>query len=68
MKKKKIPKVNTPSKTSPKSKKRACMCPDGDYSRNCCNGDIIAQGIGNLVTSPEVVKTASNGVRTITRG
>ena len=37
----------TPSKTSPKSSKRGCLCRDKDtYSIKCCNGDIIAQGVG----------------------
>lgn len=42
-------KVRTPSLTSPKSSKRACLCRDGKrYSRECCNGDIINQGIGPI--------------------
>jgi hypothetical protein len=37
----------TPSRTSPKSSKRACLCKDGrTYSRKCCNGSLRAQGIG----------------------
>ena len=38
----------TPSRTSPKSRRRGCLCRDRDaYSIECCNGDIIAQGIGS---------------------
>jgi hypothetical protein len=38
----------TPSRTSPKSGRRGCLCRDRDaYSIECCNGDIIAQGIGS---------------------
>lgn len=33
---------------SPKSNKRACLCPDGTYSRKCCDGSFQAQGIGNI--------------------
>ncbi len=40
----------TPSKTSPKGGRRGCLCRDRDaYSIECCNGDIIAQGIGSTV-------------------
>lgn len=38
-----------PSRTSPKSDKRGCLCKDSNtYSRNCCKGDIVNQGIGNI--------------------
>ena len=39
----------TPSKTSPRNGRRGCLCRDRDaYSIECCNGDIIAQGIGGI--------------------
>lgn len=38
----------TPSWTSPKGGNRGCLCPDGTYNRNCCDGSIQAQGIGNI--------------------
>ena len=42
-------KLFTPSRTSPKSGRRGCLCRDRDaYSIECCNGDIIAQGIGEM--------------------
>jgi hypothetical protein len=42
-------KLFTPSKTSPKNGRRGCLCRDRDaYSIECCNGDIIAQGIGEM--------------------
>ena len=41
-------KLFTPSRTSPKGGRRGCLCIDRDaYSIECCNGDIIAQGIGS---------------------
>ena len=41
-------KLFTPSRTSPKGGRRGCLCRDKDaYSIECCNGDIIAQGIGS---------------------
>lgn len=33
--------------TSPTSSKRGCLCKDGEtYSKECCDGEIINQGIG----------------------
>lgn len=37
----------TVSKTSPKSGNRGCLCDDGTYSKDCCNGDLQNQGIGS---------------------
>ena len=42
-------KFKTPSKSSPKNGRRACLCPDGTYSRKCCDGSLQAQGIGVIV-------------------
>ena len=33
---------------SPQHDSRACLCPDGTYSRKCCDGSYQAQGIGNI--------------------
>ena len=42
-------KLFTPSRTSPRNGRRGCLCRDRDaYSIECCNGDIIAQGIGSM--------------------
>ena len=36
-----------PSRTSPTGGERGCLCWDTNtYSRECCDGDIRAQGIG----------------------
>lgn len=43
----------TPSRTSPKSSKRACLCDNGTYSRKCCKGNMINQGIGSVTLIPE---------------
>jgi len=33
----------------PQDKRRACLCRDRDtYSRDCCEGDYINQGIGSI--------------------
>lgn len=36
----------TPSRTSPKSSRRGCLCANGKYSKKCCDGSLQAQGIG----------------------
>jgi len=41
-----IQNFKTPSHTSPKGGKRGCLCPDGTYDRDCCDGSLQAQGIG----------------------
>lgn len=38
----------TPSRTSPRSSRRGCLCKDGTYSVKCCDGSLQAQGIGNI--------------------
>jgi hypothetical protein len=35
--------------TSPIGGDRACLCEDGTYSKECCKGEMINQGIGSLV-------------------
>ncbi len=37
----------TPSRCRAQSK-RACLCPNGTYSRKCCDGSLQAQGIGKI--------------------
>ena len=37
------------SYTSPKNSRRGCLCADGKrYSKDCCKGKLINQGIGTL--------------------
>ena len=43
--------------TSPMGGDRACLCEDGTYSKECCKGEMINQGIGSLVG-----QNASSGV------
>jgi len=38
----------TPSRTSPKGGRRACLCEDNTYSIKCCDGSLRAQGIGRI--------------------
>jgi len=46
------------SRTGRLGGKRACLCKDGTYSRDCCDGGLWAQGIGN-VTGEQVEEGAS---------
>ena len=41
-----------PSRTSPREGRRACLCEDGRYSRKCCKGNVINQGIGRITGIP----------------
>ncbi|MDB4158034.1 hypothetical protein N9609_00935 [bacterium] len=56
-------KMFIPSKTSPKNGRKGCLCRDRDaYSIECCNGDIIAQGIGSISgITPESFLAQENG-------
>jgi len=37
----------TESSTSPTSGKRGCLCANGTYHKDCCDGSLQAQGIGS---------------------
>jgi len=55
----------TPSKSSPKGGKRGCLCDNGTYSKDCCNGDLQNQGIGSLVQNGTQIVNNTNTTRTI---
>ena len=59
-------KTPTKSKTSPKGGKRGCICPDGTYSKDCCNGDLQNQGLGSTVNQAISNVTNTNEPRVIT--
>lgn len=59
--------MKTKSKTSPKGGKRGCLCNDGTYSKECCNGDLQNQGIGTTQSQSSSVVENIDGSRTITR-
>tara|TARA_R110002012_G_scaffold321773_1_gene551290 strand:+ start:12572 stop:12784 length:213 start_codon:yes stop_codon:yes gene_type:complete len=51
----------TVSSTSPKGKRRGCLCDDGTYSKECCDGTLQAQGIGNItIGSSDSAGTINN--------
>jgi hypothetical protein len=40
--------------SSPKNSRRACLCINTNtYSRKCCNGALLEQGIGNIQGTPQ---------------
>jgi hypothetical protein len=53
-----VTKVNnwkTPSRSSPKGGQRGCVCADNTYNKKCCDGSIIAQGIGRIQRIPQFI-------------
>ena len=59
-------KQKTVSKTSPKGGKRGCLCDDGKYRAECCNGELQNQGVGSGVSQGTSVIVNTNSPRTIT--
>ena len=53
----------TPGKSSPKGKKRACLCEDNTYSTKCCDGSLRAQGIGRVTGLQTIVPSGSYGYK-----
>ena len=37
--------------SSPRGNNRGCLCADGTYSIECCDGELHSQGVGSLVQS-----------------
>ena len=57
-------KMFTPNRTSPKGGRKGCLCRDRDaYSIECCNGDIIAQGIGSTSSQTTPPAEGDNGYK-----
>jgi hypothetical protein len=61
--------MRTASKVSPRGGKRGCLCKDGKYHKDCCDGSLEAQGIGKTasVTQQNVTIIEIDGVKTIVR-
>ena len=52
----------TRGKSSPKNSRRACLCLNSNtYSRKCCNGALMEQGIGVIQSAPIVEGGFSTG-------
>jgi len=52
---------------SPKDSSRACLCEDGTYSKECCEGELINQGVGALVAQASSSVVNTNQPRVIER-
>jgi hypothetical protein len=50
---------------SPQDGSRACLCKDGTYSKECCKGELINQGIGALVGQVTSTVVNTNAPRVI---
>jgi hypothetical protein len=57
----------TTSETSPKGGNKACLCEDGSYSKECCDGSLQAQGIGSENSQGISIVNNVNEVRTMVR-
>jgi len=61
-----INKIMSNKTSSPKGGKRGCLCKDGTYSSECCNGELQEQGIGSTVAQQSSTVTNTNTARVIT--
>lgn len=52
--------------SSPKGGKRGCLCKDGTYSSECCQGELQEQGIGSTVAQSSGTVSNANAARVIT--
>jgi len=52
--------------SSPKGGNRGCLCADGTYNIECCDGELQSQGVGSLVQSVASTIVNTNVPRTIT--
>jgi len=57
----------TKSKTSPKGGNRGCLCDNGTYKKECCNGDLQNQGVGSLIQGGSNTVTNTNEPRVLVR-
>jgi len=55
------------SKASPIGGKRGCLCKNGKYSKKCCNGETLQQGIGTLTGQGSEVTISNTTTRTTSR-
>ena len=54
------------SKTSPSNDKEGCLCKNGKYSKRCCKGELLNQGVGKITNQSESVKNNQIKERVIT--
>lgn len=57
------------SRTSPRENRRACLCANGrTYSRKCCKGRMINQGIGRIYSDGQVNTVIKRPPRAFSEG
>ena len=47
--------------SSPKGGKRGCLCKDNTYKAECCQGELIEQGVGSTISQSNCVVKDSAG-------
>lgn len=45
--------ARTVGRNVPRGNRRSCLCKNGRYSRKCCKGYLLNQGIGNITNVAE---------------
>jgi len=45
----------TPGTSSPRNSSRGCLCENNTYHVDCCDGSLMAQGIGNVYGFPHLL-------------
>lgn len=51
--------------TSPKGGKRGCLCKDGKYRKECCEGELSQQGIGSTVNGGSQIVINTTTTQTV---
>lgn len=46
--------------TSPQTSDEGCLCKDGSYSTDCCDGEYASQGIGSVDGDNRISNKTSN--------
>jgi hypothetical protein len=59
-------KEKTASYSSPKGGNKGCLCEDGTYSKECCDGSLQAQGVGSEFEQSTSIINNVNEARVIT--
>ena len=59
-------KAKTVSYSSPKGGNKGCLCEDGLYNKECCDGTLQAQGVGSEFEQSTSIINNVNESRVIT--
>lgn len=53
--------------SSPENNKEGCLCKNGKYSKRCCKGKLLNQGIGKLTEQSDSVLNSNPNIRVINK-